>query len=301
MGFIERIRKIFKNSPNRKKEKNTANRIGGLNIANRIGGILSKCGRLDNKLREVENEIINIAWYRLEPKMCSRKKVEFNPKEIEIRLTMEKLHEGRIKRREHILKNKREHVRKNFALIQDHIGKEDVNQAFAILNNTNNLLQELTNKQDEELKVKFLALKLEAEKLNIKLIARQKEKEIIQKEKEAQEIREREKRIKREKKESEKTEFPNKERKSIRPDNAYKSDGTKILEYLRENGITCFYHFTAERNLESIRKEGGLYSWDHCLSKSIVIPIAGGDETSQLQQYNINLTEYQQDFIVRVY
>ena len=41
----------------------------------------------------------------------------------------------------------------------------------------------------------------------------------------------------------------------------YKPDKEVILNLLRNNGINCFYHFTARKNLASIRELGGLYSW----------------------------------------
>ena len=40
----------------------------------------------------------------------------------------------------------------------------------------------------------------------------------------------------------------------------YKDDKDAIIERLRQNGIACFYHFTAIENVKSIRNQGGLFS-----------------------------------------
>lgn len=56
---------------------------------------------------------------------------------------------------------------------------------------------------------------------------------------------------------------------------------------LRENAIYYFYHFTSRKNLASIRKNGGLYSWQYLKSHNIDIPVQGGGELSQgLDRYN---------------
>lgn len=61
---------------------------------------------------------------------------------------------------------------------------------------------------------------------------------------------------------------------------------------LRENAIYYFYHFTSRKNIASIRRNGGLYSWQYLKSHNIYIPVQGGGELSQgLDQYN-GLADY---------
>lgn len=67
----------------------------------------------------------------------------------------------------------------------------------------------------------------------------------------------------------------------------FKENSSAFIEYLRKNGITCLYHFTSRRNLESIRRHGGLYSWWYLDCHNISIPCAGGNEFSH------NLDRYQ--------
>ncbi|MDO5760961.1 MAG: DarT ssDNA thymidine ADP-ribosyltransferase family protein, partial [Bacteroidota bacterium] len=72
----------------------------------------------------------------------------------------------------------------------------------------------------------------------------------------------------------------------------YKSSVDEIIEYLQEEEITCFYHFTDFDNLESIRKHGGLYSWKDCEEKGIKIPNAGGGVISRNLDKRYGLEDY---------
>lgn len=58
------------------------------------------------------------------------------------------------------------------------------------------------------------------------------------------------------------------------------------------HGITCFYHFTDVRNLENIRKYGGLISWSSCDSHEVEIPSAGGSDFSRRLDMRYNLQDY---------
>lgn len=60
-----------------------------------------------------------------------------------------------------------------------------------------------------------------------------------------------------------------------------KNDASQILEELKRQGITKFYHFTDRDNLQSIVDNGGLYSWYYCEQNNIHISKPGGDSTSR--------------------
>ena len=73
-------------------------------------------------------------------------------------------------------------------------------------------------------------------------------------------------------------------------------------ELLSQNRITKLFHFTDRDNLESIIKNGGLYSWKDCEEKGITIPKPGGggqgstswslDERDGLEHYvRVSFTE----------
>ena len=55
----------------------------------------------------------------------------------------------------------------------------------------------------------------------------------------------------------------------------------KFLQILENNGISKLYHFTDRENLESIIKNGGLYSWADCRDKGITIAKPGGSQQSR--------------------
>ena len=61
---------------------------------------------------------------------------------------------------------------------------------------------------------------------------------------------------------------------------------------LERNGIKKLYHFTDRDNLESIIRNGGLYSWADCDNKSITIPRPGGSDTSRNLDRRDNLQDY---------
>ena len=55
----------------------------------------------------------------------------------------------------------------------------------------------------------------------------------------------------------------------------------EYAQILENNGITKLYHFTDRDNLESIIKNGGLYSWADCRDKGITIAKPGGSQQSR--------------------
>lgn len=72
----------------------------------------------------------------------------------------------------------------------------------------------------------------------------------------------------------------------------YKESKEEILQYLKSNGIRCFYHFTDINNVASIKKYGGLFSWEYCKKNGIEIPYPGGDETSRSLDMRHGLQDY---------
>ncbi len=63
-------------------------------------------------------------------------------------------------------------------------------------------------------------------------------------------------------------------------------------ELLDTHGIKKLYHFTDRDNLDSIIKNGGLYSWADCEAKGIAIPKPGGDDLSRSLDRRDNLQNY---------
>ena len=60
-----------------------------------------------------------------------------------------------------------------------------------------------------------------------------------------------------------------------------KNNSQEFREILNRQGIHTLYHFTDRDNLESIIKNGGLYSWADCENKNISINKPGGGTLSR--------------------
>lgn len=71
-----------------------------------------------------------------------------------------------------------------------------------------------------------------------------------------------------------------------------KSNWQEFKAVLDEHRITKLYHFTDRDNLESIIKNGGLYSWMDCDRKGIKINKPGGSAASRQLDSSRNLEDY---------
>lgn len=71
-----------------------------------------------------------------------------------------------------------------------------------------------------------------------------------------------------------------------------KRNWEEYMQVLKENNITKLYHFTDRDNLESIIKNGGLYSWADCLDKGINITKPGGSDMSRSLDRRQGLQNY---------
>ena len=71
-----------------------------------------------------------------------------------------------------------------------------------------------------------------------------------------------------------------------------KKNSESFRQLLASHGIRYFYHFTDERNLDSIRKYGGLLSWKSCNTYGVEIPSPGGDLQSRQLDKKYNLQDY---------
>lgn len=71
-----------------------------------------------------------------------------------------------------------------------------------------------------------------------------------------------------------------------------KNNYQEYQEILERNGIKKLYHFTDRDNLESIIRNGGLYSWADCKNKSININKPGGSDVSRQLDRRDGLQHY---------
>lgn len=74
--------------------------------------------------------------------------------------------------------------------------------------------------------------------------------------------------------------------------NNLKEDWKIYEDFLNIYNIERLYHFTDRLNLESIKNQGGLFSWHYCLINNIQIEKAGGNELSRTLDRSKNLENY---------
>jgi hypothetical protein len=75
-------------------------------------------------------------------------------------------------------------------------------------------------------------------------------------------------------------------------DSQLKQNYQKYLNYLRQNGVQYLYHFTDRSNIESIKRVGGLISWEEANRRGLTIPRPGGDTLSRQLDSRKNLGNY---------
>lgn len=71
-----------------------------------------------------------------------------------------------------------------------------------------------------------------------------------------------------------------------------KTNWQEFKKIIEEKGVKKLYHFTDRDNLESIIKNGGLYSWADCDEKGIPIPKPGGGNLSRSLDARDGLQHY---------
>lgn len=80
---------------------------------------------------------------------------------------------------------------------------------------------------------------------------------------------------------------------------AYKNNYDEFKKLIEQHHITTLYHFTDRENLESIIKNGGLYSWADCEQKGISISKPGGSMGSRDLDRRDNLQNFVRVSFVR--
>lgn len=66
----------------------------------------------------------------------------------------------------------------------------------------------------------------------------------------------------------------------------------EFQQVLQRNNVITLYHFTDRANISSIKKYGGLYSWDYCEKNGIIIPYQGGGSLSRDLDKRYSLQDY---------
>lgn len=294
MGLFDFFKSLFAPSLDAKLDK----------ISRRVNELRRQVHTNPSITSSIDSNIFNI-----DTRSISKEPIIFEPRQFEIYTSMRSLKEKRIVLERKRIEDLRKQVVLNFQTVVTLIKNEEADKAGNLLVETFSAIKELN---DSELLDSYSNLLAQVTQLKEELRKKEIERKRLQKEKEEQARRQREAaelerkaRLEQERlrKEREAREYEERlrseaqqrelERKRLVDSvTCKKSDGDRFLDYLKRKGITCFYHFTDEQNLASIRRLGGLYSWYYCKNNDIIIPNAGGNLNSRALDTQHGLQDY---------
>lgn len=300
MGFFDFIRRLTGTDEDSKIKK----------LNSRIAQLQREKSNHDKELEKLKNTPSpDLSWFSIPPSVSqSDKVVTFTPRNFGTVRTMKDLLEKR-KREEERLKQLKSNALKCFDSIRSLLEAEEVDIAENLLFQIAPIIKEI---KDQSIQILFDENKDAI--TNLKESLRQREIERLRRE--AKEKAEKEEQIRQEQirqqliaaqKQKEKEDKAREyEEKLAREEQARaleiarlkvevtreKDNAQAFINYLRSHGVSCFYHFTDESNLRSIRKLGGLYSWYYCAQNNIDIPDAGGDSQSRGLDRRQGLEDY---------
>lgn len=299
MGFFDFFRKLTGTSED--------SRIKKLSI--RIGELFQEKSKIIQKQKMI-NSSVDTSWYKLTPiKKNSAQIKDFSPPKFENVRTMAGLLERREKEeieRKHLIRST---LTDTYAQISKQIKLELADKAEGLLYEVSPLVKELN---EESFERRFSELLCDIKQLKEILCKRESKRKAEEKQRLAEEKARKEK-LEAERKEQCHQQQLEKERKAREYEEQLARAETKIAEererlysivtqsksnsnaylnHLRLHGVKYFYHFTDERNINSIRKLGGLYSWYYCSQHGIEIPNPGGDSQSRNLDTRYDLQDY---------
>ncbi len=284
-----------------------------------VTGNSTDLDRLENKISEIEKEknkliLDDVSWFNISiSKTNVRQSKIFVAYSIPKILTLKDLKEGRLEKEAKIKREKELKVRYLLDEAVVNISEKNSFKAKQLLDRAFSIL--LTLKSPELSKAYYScsdsldSLCHEIEKERLRKIAEQKklEEERIRKESERKERERREKEL-RERKERERKEREyqrqyelarqREEKERVEKERLKKMSSIRkdkweeFLQVLKDNEIDTLYHFTDVRNLPSIKRHGGLFSWKYCEEHNIKIPYQGGDDDSKQLDVKYGLQDY---------
>lgn len=301
MGFFNFIRKLTGTDEDSKIK----------NLNSRISQLQREISNHDKELEKIKNAAApDLSWFNLHPTVeQSDKIITYTPHNFKNVRTMKDLLAKRKREEEERIRLLIANAIKCFDSIRSLLDAEEVENAENLLFQIAPIIKEI---KEKSLQSSFDAYKDEIDNLKESLRL----KEIERREREEREKAEREERERLErirKQEAAERERQEKERKAreyeeklAREEKARALEITRLtaevtrekdnaqafINYLKSHGVSCFYHFTDESNLRSIRKLGGLYSWYYCSKNGIEIPDAGGDSQSRSLDRRQGLEDY---------
>lgn len=244
-------------------------------------------------LREIEElNASSVDWYEFSvPESEQVQNEVFHAYDFGRTLTLAGLKEERLRREAHELKVLEDDVRSLLADVGVLIGQRRAEDAKRKLDAAS---EKIAGTRNSILRDKAASFQTRLEKLQAELeqeeIARQAEE---RRRKEAEEKRRREERERREEEARRKEELERREKERLYAlSHGLKEDWRDFQKVLEDNDVQFLYHFTAEQNIKSIKRMGGLYSWSYLHKHGIDIPCQGGDSLSEELDEKYGLEDY---------
>ena len=254
-------------------------------------------------------------WFSLNipPRKIELQTHVFSPRKFENIPSLQVLKDERLKKEAHELKVREEKTKSLLNKLETLIAQRKFQEAKQIMDE---ITREIVRIKDSIIRKRYtdiqkslseLERELEHERL-VKLAEEQKRKEEEERRKREREEKERvenEKRIAEEQirkqqeahrlveeaRKKEQAELAEKERLEVLSTER-KENWSDFKQILDNNGIRYLYHFTDRRNIPSIKRHGGLFSWHYCKKNNITIPCQGGDYDSQELDKKYGLEDY---------
>lgn len=276
--------------------------------------------KLDEKKKNAKTEKesltqSSIDWYSIEiqPKGFRQILEIFHSRKWEEFPTLRLLKDERLKREEHELKLLKEKISTLLEETENHIiqgkAKEAKQSLYSLCDKITRIkdvairqrytqAQGALTKLENTLEQKRIAqLAEEQRRKNGEACRRKEEQERIKREQErqAEELRRKrqEKADKRAEEALKKEQAEQAERQRLEKlSSERKENWDDFYQVLVSNSIRYLYHFTDIRNIPSIKRHGGLFSWYYCKNNNISIPCQGGDYDSRELDKKYGLQDY---------
>lgn len=276
--------------------------------------------KLDEKKKNAKTEKesltqSSIDWYSIEiqPKGFRQILEIFHSRKWEEFPTLRLLKDERLKREEHELKLLKEKISTLLEETENHIiqgkAKEAKQSLYSLCDKITRIkdvairqrytqAQGALTKLENTLEQKRIAqLAEEQRRKNEEACRRKEEQERIKREQErqAEELRRKrqEKADKRAEEALKKEQAEQAERQRLEKlSSERKENWDDFYQVLVSNSISYLYHFTDIRNIPSIKRHGGLFSWYYCKNNNISIPCQGGDYDSRELDKKYGLQDY---------
>lgn len=254
-------------------------------------------------------------WYSLNipPQKDKLQTRVFSPHKFENIPSLQALKDERLRKEAHELKVREERIKSLLDKLETLIAQRKFQEAKQIMDEITHEIVRIKDSiirkrcTDIQKSLSELERELEHERL-VKLAKEQKRKEEEERRKREREEKKRvenEKRIAEERirkqqeanrlaeeaKKKEQAELAEKERLEFLSTER-KENWSDFKQILDNNGIRYLYHFTDRRNIPSIKRHGGLFSWHYCKKNNITIPCQGGDYDSQELDKKYGLEDY---------